>query len=469
MIEVMQKAAFSKARKLAISLLPFKGDPRPGLEASPCIPVPASGFEILDGPGAFRRKLMELIAQARTRILLPVLYLQDDDAGREILEALYAAKAAHPVLQIEVFVDLHRAQRGLIGKARSEGNAAMYREMARRLGPGVPIHGIPVQTRELMGVMHLKGFVLDDQVLYSGASFNDVYLHRHERYRLDRYHLIRSRELADSLATLLTRVILRDPAVQPLGGRSRTRMKPPRAVIASFRRHLKEASCAFAAGTPHASEIGVTPLLGLGRRGNDLNATLLQVVEHARQRLVLFTPYFNLPRPIHKAVRERLRAGCRVTIVLGDKTANDFYIPPSEPFRAIGSLPYLYESNLRRFCKSQQHAIDQGLLDVHLWKHGNNTFHLKGLWADGEYSVLTGNNLNPRAWWLDLENGLLVRDPQRLLERQYERELETILRHAKRLTDHREIETMADYPVPVQRFLKKLTRPLLDRLINQIL
>lgn len=43
---------------------------------------------------------------------------------------LYAAKAARPELEIAVFVDWYRAQRGLIGKAKPAGNAAMYREMA---------------------------------------------------------------------------------------------------------------------------------------------------------------------------------------------------------------------------------------------------------------------------------------------------------------------------------------------------
>ena len=122
------------------------------------------------------------------------LYLQDDDAGGEVLAALYAAKAERPTLQIAIFVDWHRAQRGLIGRAKSAGNAALYAEMAARLGPGVPIYGVPVQKRELLGVMHLKGFVFDDTVLYSGASINDIYLHRRPRYRLDRYHLIHSRQ-----------------------------------------------------------------------------------------------------------------------------------------------------------------------------------------------------------------------------------------------------------------------------------
>lgn len=36
-------------------------------------------------------------------------------------------------------------------------------------------------------------------------------------------------------------------------------------------------------------------------------------------------------------------------IIVGDKTANDFYIPEDQPFKIIGALPYLYEINLRRF------------------------------------------------------------------------------------------------------------------------
>ena len=466
----MPNLSFTRTRNLAKALLPFaRRKSSPKLEDEPFIPVSAAGFETLGNPTAFRCKLLELIAQARSRILLPALYLQDDDGGREVLEALYAAKSAHPDLQVTVFVDWHRAQRGLIGQARSAGNAALYRDLSARLGPGVAVYGIPVQTREWLGIMHLKGFVLDDQVLYSGASLNDVYLHRHARYRLDRYHLVRNRALADSMAGMLTQVILADPAVRRFD-RTAPSAAGLRHNIARFRRHLKGAKYAFAAlGSLEPSEIGITPFLGLGRSGNELNAMLLQMIQQARESLVLFTPYFNLPGPLHRAVRERLRAGCQVSLVLGDKTANDFYLAPDEPFKAIGALPYLYEANLRRFCKAQQQSIEQGLLQVHLWRDGDNSFHLKGVLADGSLAMLTGNNLNPRAWSLDLENGLLIRDPHRLLESQHALELEGILSHARRLRHYREIETMADYPAAVQRLLKRLTRPRIDRLINRVL
>ena len=444
-------------------------NPRPALDTLACIPVAADRIQALTGPADFRTTLLRLIGDARQRILLPTLYLQDDDAGREILEALYAAKGAQPQLAISVFVDWHRAQRGLIGKTRSTGNAALYREMANRLGPGVNVYGVPVQRREFMGVMHLKGLIIDDRVLYSGASFNDVYLHRHQRYRLDRYHLIASRPLADSLARLLDDSIRDAPAVHPLDTDAVPKTAAIRNAIVRFRRVLARARYAFAAAPIGAGEVGITPLIGLGTRDNELNATLLSLIERAEQRLLLFTPYFNLPGPIRRAVDARMAAGCQVTIILGDKTANDFYIPPDEPFKTIGALPYLYEANLRRYCMAHQADIDAGRLNVCTWRDGDNTFHLKGLLVDDDYALLTGNNLNPRAWRLDLENGLLIHDPQRCLLEKHLAELAAIVEHTERVDHYTSIDTVDHYPAPVQRLIKRLTRVRAVRLVNQVL
>ncbi|SPY96712.1 phosphatidylserine synthase [Proteus mirabilis] len=55
--------------------------------------------------------------------------------------------------------------------------------------------------------------------------------------------------------------------------------------------------------------------------------------------------------------------------------------------------------------------IDNDQLTVRLWKDGDNTYHLKGMWVDDEWQLITGNNLNPRAWGLDLENAILIHDP----------------------------------------------------------
>ena len=442
---------------------------RPVLDELPCIPLAADRVLTLTHPVMFRETLLRLIAAATERIFIATLYLQDDDAGREVLSALYAAKAARPALDIAVFVDWHRAQRGLIGEAAGAGNASLYRDMARRLGPGVPVFGVPVQTREMLGVMHLKGAVFDDTVLYTGASLNNVYLNRGQRYRLDQYHVFQDRQLADSLAAPLLRVVRTSPAVHALDSESVPRTASLRATIAQFRRVLAKARYQMAAGTIRTGEVGVTPLLGLGGRGNELNAVVLQLIRQAQDHLVLFTPYFNLPGPVRRAIDLKIKRRCRVTVIVGDKAANDFYIAPEEPFHSIGAVPYLYEGNLRRFCKTHQGAIDRGLLNVHLWRDGNHTFHVKGLLVDEDYALLTGNNINPRAWRLDLENGLLIRDPQRLLHPQRQAELEEILAHAQRLSHYASLETIDDYPLPVQRLLRRLGRTRMDRLLNQVL
>jgi CDP-diacylglycerol---serine O-phosphatidyltransferase len=397
------------------------------------------------------------------------LYLQDDDAGREVLEALYAAHKANPAMEVEIYVDWHRARRGLIGKAAGDGNAAMYREFAARFGEGVAIYGVPVQSRELFGVLHLKGFVIDDQVLYSGASINDVYLARHGRYRLDRYHLLHHAGLADSLVSFVHQHLRSSDAVSRLDQPRLPSTRDLQNPIRHLRRELQHAHYQVPRESLPEVAVAVTPLVGFGRNDNQLNDVLLALLRGAHRRVVLFTPYFNLPRPVRGVLGHLLRRGCTIDIMVGDKTANDFYIPPREPFRKIGLLPYLYESNLRRFARLHRAHIARGQLNIWLWRDGDNSYHLKGLLIDDEIAVITGNNLNPRAWALDLENGLLLRDPSRLLTARHEAEWIALRRHATRLDDYYTLDHPRGYPREVRRLLRRLSRVRLDRLLNRLL
>jgi hypothetical protein len=54
--------------------------------------------------------------------------------------------------------------------------------------------------------------------------------------------------------------------------------------------------------------------------------------------------------------------------------------------------------NLRRFAKRRQAQIENGKLNLCLWKDGDNSYHLKGMWSDAQHILLTGNNMNPRAF-----------------------------------------------------------------------
>ncbi|WP_407331914.1 CDP-diacylglycerol--serine O-phosphatidyltransferase [Enterovibrio sp. 27052020O] len=426
-------------------------------------------LETLLDAASFRERLLHEIAQAKSRIYLVALYLQDDEAGRSILDALYEAKQKNPVLDIKVLVDWHRAQRGLIGADKSDGNAAIYREYAEKFTHKIEVLGVPVRNREVFGVLHLKGFIIDDAVIYSGASLNDVYLAQHDRYRYDRYHVIKSKPLADSMANFIGSTLVASDAVTCLSQSCRPNTKALKPAIRELRSRLQSASYKFISQHINDDQIGLTPMVGLGKRKNLLNTQICRLIASAHQELIICTPYFNPPRSVMREIRRALRRSVNVTIIVGDKTANDFYIPPEEPFRTISGLPYLYEINLRNFARRNEAAIAKRQLKIHLWKHDNNSFHLKGIWVDRSYMLLTGNNLNPRAWKLDLENAILLHDKHKLLECEAQREIDKILEHTQLIGSYKQIEKLEVYPAQVQKLLKRIKRIRADHLLNQIL
>ncbi len=102
----------------------------------------AQDCEVLTDAKQYHQTLLQLISQAKTRIYITALYLQDDEAGREILHALHEAAQQNPDLTVKVLVDFHRAQRGLIGAEKSEGNAKLYCDLKEQLGTQVEVYGV---------------------------------------------------------------------------------------------------------------------------------------------------------------------------------------------------------------------------------------------------------------------------------------------------------------------------------------
>ena len=159
----------------------------------------------------------------------------------------------------------------------------------------------------------------------------------------------------------------------------------------------------------------------------------------------------------------------KMEIIVGDKIASDFYIPENEPFNIVGGLPYLYEINLRKFIIKLQPFIDNGLLTIRLWKDGDNSYHLKGIWVDDEWAMITGNNLNPRAWRLDLENAILIHDPKHELKDRFTEELMAIRHHTFPVTHYQQIQDKRFYPQRVLKLIKRLSRIKVDTLIKRLL
>ncbi|OHY63844.1 phosphatidylserine synthase [Pluralibacter gergoviae] len=424
--------------------------------------------EFFYAPADFRETLLAKIAGATQRICIIALYLEQDDGGRDVLQAIYDAKRQHPALDVRILVDWHRAQRGRIGAAASNTNADWYCRMAaENPGVDVPVYGVPINTREALGVLHYKSFIIDDAVLYSGASLNDVYLHRHDKYRYDRYQWIRNAQMADIMFNWVDENLVQGRGVNRLDNCERPKSPEIKNDIRLYRQELRDTGYHFH-GDADNDCLAVTPLVGLGK-SSQLNKTIFHLMPCAEQKLTICTPYFNLPAVLVRNIIHLLRQGKQVEIIVGDKTANDFYIPEDQPFKIIGALPYLYEINLRRFLSRLQYYVNNDQLIVRLWKDDDNSYHLKGMWVDDEWMLLTGNNLNPRAWRLDLENAVLIHDPLHQLAAKRDKELDLIRRHTTVVKHYRELQSIADYPVKVRKLIRRLRRIRIDRLISRIL
>jgi CDP-diacylglycerol--serine O-phosphatidyltransferase len=308
-------------------------------------------------------------------------------------------------------------------------------------------------------------------VLYSGASINNIYLHYADRYRADRYHVINSAGLADSFVVYLNKSLVRSEAVKSLVSDNIASVKSLRPAIRRQKLALRgsEYQIKENGNSENRDNVSVTPIIGFGRRKNQLNKTILQLINQTKNEIIIFTPYFNFPAKVHKAVLRLLRKRTRVTVIVGDKRANDFFIPEGEDFEKIGILPYVYESNLKRFLKSNQKHIDTGRLEVHLWKDESNSFHLKGINSDQSNYLITGHNINPRAWRLDIENGILIQDPKQLLVKKFDDELNLVMVNCTKVSHFGEIDSLADYPDDVKKLLTNMKRARLDKVLNQLL
>lgn len=442
------------------------------LERLTFLPQSAEQIEFLAHSAEFKARILSLISQAKSRIYLTTLYFEKDEAGQDILNALYQAKIANPQLEIKILVDWHRAQRGRIGEQTQASNADWYTQLRQQYNlpdnNDIAFYGVPINVREVFGVLHLKGFVFDDMLLYSGASINNVYLQQFERYRYDRYHQLQNQALTDSFVAFIEQHILANSVVSRLDRTERPKREAIRPLVKAFRKELCQQQYAFS-GRPMASDkLMISPIFGLGRK-NSLNKTIEALFYQVQHTLTICTPYFNFPRSLRQRLSWLLAQGRQVEIIVGDKTANDFYTPPDEKFTMASALPYLYEKNLRAFSKRFDRYLQNGQLTLRLWKHDNNSYHLKGVWIDQRYILLTGNNLNPRAWGLDAENAVLISDPNAELAAKATQELNQIREHTVRLSHYSDLEMQKSYPAPVQKLLKKFGRVKLDKIVKMLL
>ncbi len=152
---------------------------------------------------------------------------------------------------------------------------------------------MPINTREALGVLHFKGFIIDDCVLYSGASLNDVYLHQHDKYRYDRYQCIRNGKMADIMFDWVDNNLVQGRGVNRLDRPDWPKSPEIKNDIRQYRQELRDRSYHFV-GTAGDEELSVTPLVGLGK-SSLLNKTIFHLMPCAEHKLTILHPLLQPP------------------------------------------------------------------------------------------------------------------------------------------------------------------------------
>ncbi|KAH7650081.1 silencer-associated factor [Cryptosporidium bovis] len=166
-------------------------------------------IEVLDSPSSFKNELFSIVKNAKKRVCISSLYVDQMDEFNDILKNILEKDilSGNNDLKIKFVLDLNRAIRSRIQFEQLAENIGRYPKSFSlslfripgtldiykyRILPGLlntmmgRYLNIPL-INEIIGVYHIKLYIADDNIIISGANLNTEYLSD----RQDRYIIIR--------------------------------------------------------------------------------------------------------------------------------------------------------------------------------------------------------------------------------------------------------------------------------------
>ncbi|KAJ1308656.1 hypothetical protein OPQ81_004350 [Rhizoctonia solani] len=424
----------------------------------PTFELPGENISILTKPTDYYQSLLAMIARAQRRIVISSLYIGETE--NQLISALSDALSRNSRLEVIIQVDALRSTRPsktqtspahlllpLINAYPDRVQVKMFR--SPKLS-GLLRHLVPRRFDEGWGTWHAKVYLVDDEILLSGANLNSSYFTN----RQDRYiHFTRSSHLADYLVRLLSVFAgysseLRVATESSLG----YVLDWPRRDSSQFafanlaRKEVSdlqtEAREARTLGNID-NQVTVFPMvqsgvLGIREEEQCLHALfdLVDSDELPQTTLVDITSgYFALYGPYQDRV---LASKAAYRIVAASPSANGFLGSKG----LSGRIPAAYTLLEQRFwdrvlAARRQWNGTQGI-ELREWERLGWTYHAKGMWIlpsmnEAPYATLFGStNLNSRSAHLDTEISFLLSVPEQnsLLRTALQREVSHIRKNA---------------------------------------
>ncbi|XP_076293454.1 phosphatidylglycerophosphate synthase 1 isoform X2 [Lasioglossum baleicum] len=427
-------------------------------KAAPCFPVNASKITVIHEPSIFYSTLVEKCKNAKKRIVFASLYLGTGKLESDLIDAIdQALKLSNGNVEVKLLLDYMRGSRGklnsrkmleplLNGKYGHCCQIFLYHTPKLR---GILKMIIPDRFNELVGLQHMKLYMIDNDLIISGANLSNDYFTN----RQDRYFVIRDcKELCDFYSELIEKVgefsfLLRPDGTTVLNSTANAhpfKDKPIKfieeaahSVKTLFQRELEKRSDVEKISNNSDADTWIFPLIQMGQlniyHDSQITLKLLQTAQPGAI-LRLATGYFNLTSEYSDALFKDCQGTCH--LLTAHPTANGFFSAKG----VAGGIPAAYTKIEESFIKRCSNMGQENRIKLWEFIKPGWTYHAKGLWYSlpgqekPNLTLIGSPNFGYRSVSKDLETQIAVMTKNQTLQNELQKEYERLFASARPVT-----------------------------------
>ncbi|KAL7288390.1 hypothetical protein TKK_0017481 [Trichogramma kaykai] len=423
-------------------------------QVAPAFPVDGSKVTVIYEPKDFYTTLLEKCKTAKKRITLASLYLGTGKLEQELVKSIReTVESQSKNVEVNILLDYQRGSRGeinsihmlmpmLINDRRKNCKVFFYHTPKLR---GYLKEFIPTRFNELIGLQHMKVYLIDDTLIISGANLSNDYFNN----RQDRYFMIEnSPDLCDFYYKLVKKVTEFSFQLDSYGGLHYHSDSHPtetsedlfaaeayQKIHGLLQSEIEQRSELNASAK---SDTWIFPLVQMAQINlkHDSKITL-KLLENAPAgaTLRLATGYFNLTSEYKNAILKDCQADCH--LLTAHPEANGFYGAKG----VAGGIPAAYTKIEKSFFNQCKELKQNNR--VKLWEFVKTgwTYHAKGLWYslpghDKPSLTLIGSpNFGYRSVEKDLETQIAIVTKNEALQDSLQKEHKRLFEKATPVTE----------------------------------
>ncbi|KAJ3214870.1 CDP-diacylglycerol--glycerol-3-phosphate 3-phosphatidyltransferase [Dinochytrium kinnereticum] len=416
------------------------------LPDGPIFPCAADHIHPLHTPDEFYGNIKDGIRNAKRRIVLSSLYLGEGEV--ELVECvrnrLEKSAEAKEDLKFHILIDFLRGTRK---NAHGRSSVSLLQPLASAFpdrtqislfqfpgGTALLSKCLPNRIREVVGLMHMKVYIFDDDVIISGANLSSDYFNN----RQDRYIKFQnSPELAEYLKSFTDLISSFSHKLDPSSDNFVALNPISSAGISNaLKGFLKNSK--WSIGDCKPSDTYVLPYFQIRRLGvADEEKIMRQLITstdfecHKRSAsLTLSSPYLNLEKDYEARLA---KAKLPLTLIAASPEANGFFTAKG----AARHIPMAYTARTMRLLRYMERWRRKHFDYLEYYRKGW-TYHAKGVWIamDGQWGLtaIGSSNFGLRSTRRDLEAQVLVVTNNSGLQERMKNECLALKAHSKRTT-----------------------------------